>query len=229
MDLTSAPEMIFGIPGQVFLIFVSAFFYIFAVVLFWRQYHRSGDELLSAFLAFLSGMAVFHLVLGIGSYYKNESLILLGLLAALTGSTFTLKFSLSYFSKQWRSWFFYSTLAVVWTIFLVAILSGVAIPKILTATLWYMIFSTGFLVSFYVVARGFMSRDRSTKIKCVGGGIWMAVCFLAADATVLFAGISILGEALMSLAPVIIILSVYYGRRVERLADAASLTKYVSI
>lgn len=225
----TVPEFVLGIPGEVFLIFVSAFFYVVAVALFWQQYQRSKDELMAAFLAFLAGMAAFHLALGVGSYYQNNSLVLLGLFAALTGSTFTLKFVLARFKEGVRGVLFYVMLGLVWVAFIAALFLVVPVSFVLTATLWYMIMTTGIIVGMYVVVRGFRSKERPVQIKCVGGGLGMITCCLVADITVLTSGVSVLGEALMSIAPIMIIASVYYGRQVEKRQTLEQGTRYVSL
>lgn len=222
------PQFLFGIPGDVFLVFISAFFYIVSIFLL-RSYRQEYDELLNAFLAFMVGMAVFHIALGIGLYLNNSSIIYIGLFSALTGATFTLKFVLTHFSETKRAALFYICLAVVWTAFLGALVFSTSTATILLATFWYMIFTTGILVGIYIIFRGIISHDAPTRVKSIGGGLGMITCCLIADISAITAGVTILGELFMSVAPLIILGSIYYGRKLERVAERASDTRHVAL
>jgi uncharacterized membrane protein len=103
---------IFGLPGVVFWLWLSAFFYLLTMILFLKPLKKEKNELMLSFFAFLAGMAFFHVFLGAGFYLNNMLLIHLGAFAALTGATFTLKFPLIALAGPKRKPVFYLALAI---------------------------------------------------------------------------------------------------------------------
>lgn len=197
------------------LLFISAFFYILVIVILAIFFKQVRSELMTAFNAFLYSMAIFHVFMAVGMYINNTALIHIGIFAALTGSAFTLKFPLSSFSWRLRQIGFYSALLLAWGIALWSILFSVPIDLSLKLALFYMIIFTGG-AGFYTIWVGLRSRDLGVKIKCLGGGGGLVTCCFAADLLVVFQGVTIFGEFLMSVAPLIVLAGLILGRRFQR-------------
>lgn len=208
-------EIILGLPGDVFLLWLSASFYLVVILILLRSLHQVKNELMQAFNAFLYGMAAFHVFLGAGLYFNNSALIHFGAFAALTGSAFTLKFPLSSLSTLWQYLGFYLALAVAWGIILWALLFSVPIDLILKIVLAYMIIITGG-AGFYIIFVGIRSSDPAAKIKCLGGGLGMVACCFVADLLVFFRGVTMFGEFLMSVAPLIMLAGLFFGHRLQK-------------
>lgn len=200
------------------LLWVSASFYIVTILILWGAFSKVKNELMTAYHAFLYGMAFFHIFLGLGLYLNNPFFINLGVFAALTGSAFTTKFPLSSFSPNISKAGFYSTLFVAWLITIYMLLFPQQLDIMLKVVLGYMILVAGGS-GLYTMYVGFKASESSVKVKCVGGGLGIVTCCLLADLMVLFQGVTVLGEILMSIAPVIMLSSLLIGRRLQTDSD----------
>lgn len=208
-------DVILGLPGNVFLLWLSASFYVLVILILFRPLKQIKNELILAFNAFLYGMAIFHIFLGAGIFLNNTVLIHFGIFAALTGSAFTLKFPLSSFNNLWQNIGFYTALAAAWVIVLWALLFSIPTDLILKITLAYMIIVTGG-AGFYTIFVGIKSSDPAVKVKCIGGGLGMVTCCFFADLLVFFKGVTMFGEFLMSIAPLIVLAGLFFGRRLQK-------------
>lgn len=230
-NLGAPATIIFGLPGSVFFLWMSAIFFTITFLVFWKGYRGQGerDELTTAFTAFLLGMAIFHIILGAAELYKNEALILLAVLVAFIGSTYTLRFPLSTIKEPWRSWIFYSVFAGTLLYMIAAVIYSYPIDSVVKTVFWYMIIASGGVSGLYALKKGFEAKTQSVRIKCIGGGAGIITCCLVADLMVVFAGVTIIGEMLMSAAPVILLGSVIHGRRQEEKEQGLITNKNVAI
>lgn len=208
-------DVIFGLPGNVFLLWLSASFYISVIVILFKSLHQVKNELMLAFSAFLYGMAAFHIFLGVGLYLNNSALIHFGAFAALTGSAFTLKFPLSSLNTLRQYLGFYAALAIAWLIVLWSVLFSIPTDLLLKIVLAYMIIVTGG-AGFYIIFVGIKSVDPVAKVKCLGGGLGMVTCCFVADLLVFFKGVTMFGEFLMSAAPLIMLAGLFLGHRIQK-------------
>lgn len=207
-------QVIFGFPAVVFLLWLSAAFYFVTILLLWRPFSQEKSDLMIALNAFLYGMAFFHIFLGAGFYLNNLFLIHLGGFAALTGSAYTLKFPLSAFPQPWRQLGFYLALAVAWSIIVWLLIFTHPLSTMLSVILIYMIIVTG-IAGFYTAWIGIQAKESWVKIKCLGGGVGMLACCFIADLLVLLNGVTLLGEILMSVAPIILLAGLFLGHRLQ--------------
>lgn len=207
-------ELIFGLPAMVFLLWVSAVFYTVTIIILWRPFNQDRSDLMLALNAFLYGMAFFHIFLGAGFLFHNDILIQLGAFIAFTGSAFTLKFPLSSLRSPIKEMGFYLVLAVAWSLVAWLLITDQPIAKIVSTVLLYMIIVTGFS-GLYTIWIGFKAKDNGARVKCLGGGGGMVTCCLIADLLVLLNGVTLLGEILMSVAPVILLTSLFVGRKLQ--------------
>jgi len=221
--------LILGLPGSVFFLWMSALFFTVTFLVFWKRFRDERDALTGAFTAFLLGMAIFHIILGAAELYQNEALILLAILVAFIGSTYTLRFPLSELKEPWRSWIFYTVLAGTLIYMTAAILYSYPVGHVLTVVFWYMIIVSGGISGLYALKKGFEAKTQSARVKCIGGGAGIITCCLVADLMVIFAGVTIIGEVLMSVAPVILLGSVVHGRRCEAKEQEQLSNKNVAI
>jgi len=220
-------ETILGVPGAIFWLWFSAFFYSIAVLFFWNPLKKEKTELMYAFFAFLFGMAVFHILLGFGFLWNSHFLIILGAFAALTGTAYTLKFPLTALRNHLaRKILFYIALTIAWLI--VAWL--IIFPHMMETMFWlvfgYMILVSGGISGFYIVWTGFKLKERWLKIKCIGGGSAIITCCFVADLMFLLMGMSVLGEIFMALAPMILISSIYLGRYLQRRSENREILSF---
>lgn len=207
-------QTIFGFPATVLLLWLSAAFYIVTIVLLWKPFRRERNDLMVALNAFLYGMAFFHIFLGAGFYFNNLFLMHLGSFAALTGSAYTLKFPLSGLKQPFRQLGFYLALAIAWSLVVWLLISPHPLSAMISSVLVYMIIVTG-LAGIYTIWIGLRAKERWVKVKCLGGGAGMITCCLFADLLVLANGVTILGEILMSVAPVILLAGLFVGRKLQ--------------
>lgn len=216
--------MILGLPVPVFWLWFSAVVYVIAILLFLPALRREKSELMVAFFAFLAGMAIFHVFLGAGFYWNQLLLIHLGALAALTGAAYTIKFPLTALAESKRKPLFYLTLLIGWSIIAWMLIFPHQTQTMLWLVLGYMIIVSGGIAGGYILWKGFKAKESWGKVKCIGGGAGLITCCLAADLLVIFAGVSVLGEFLMALAPVILILAIYLGRYLQKVSESSQLS-----
>lgn len=198
-------KQIFGLHAEVFLLWLSAFFYIFVLVLTAKTFLRERNNLMTSFFAFLLGMAVFHILLGAGKQWNNLSLIHLGSLAAVTGAAFTLKLPLSFASGYLKKYGLYTALAIGWAIIIAMFFFAHSELVMISWVFGYMILVSGGIAGLYIFLVGLDAAERRTRILCMGGGLGLITCCFFADILVVLLGVTILGEILMSAAPLIIL------------------------
>ncbi len=212
-------ETILGLPGVVFWLWLSASFYLTAIIFFLGPLRKERSELMYALFAFLAGMATFHVFLGAGFYWNNLLIIHAGIFAALTGAAYTLKFPLASLSESKRKPLFYLALAIAWLIVVWLLIVPHTTETMLWLALGYMIVVSGGIAGLSIIWKGFQQKETWVKIKCVGSGTGIIICCLAADLLVLLGGVSVMGEILMAAAPVVLIFAVYTGRYLQKKAE----------
>ncbi|MDO8592208.1 MAG: hypothetical protein Q7R92_00375 [bacterium] len=218
-------QTIFGLPGEVFWLWFSAFFYIIAILFFLGPFRRErSSELMVAFFAFLAGMASFHILLGAGYYFNSLLLIHLGSFCALTGAAYTLKFPLTALRPNLRGPLFYSALIGGWLIIAWMLIFPHSTEVMLWLVFGYMILFSGGIAGLYIIWQGLKTKENWVRVKSIGGGVGIVTCCLAADLLVLIRGMSVLGELFMAIAPIILILSIYFGRYLKSRTPQAELS-----
>ena len=179
----------------------------------WR---REKSELMTAFLGFLGGMSLFHLVGGASMLWGNPLLMYVAAFAATTGSASVVKFPLlSIADRTLRKTLFYATLAIAWTLVLWLLVSGADPMTSMKAASIYMIIFSG-LSGAYMVWKGFLFKEPDAKIKCVGGGCSIWFCCFLTHLLVLTVGMVALAKLFMILTPVTLVLTVYVARTLSR-------------
>ena len=202
------------IPIQVLLLWISSLFFFLAAAVIWKPWLEEKNKLMSAFFVYLLGMAFFHLFLGLGFWKDNINLSHLGFLAAIFGSTYTLKIPFSRLGAKFEKYGF-------WFVFLIG-LAGIFWLFISRHSpsfmLWfgflYMIFTAGVISGPYFVWQGFKMNNLGLKIKAVGGGISIILFCLVADIFVLWGVSMYISEFFMTLSPIVLMTSVILGRKI---------------
>jgi len=212
------PQIILGLPMSVFWFWFSAAIYGVSIILIWKPLRKEKSELVYAFFAFLAGMALLHLFVGAGIYWKQMWLIHIGFLGGLVGAVYTLKFPLLALSEPKRKPLFYTALLAA----LLTVLWMFLFPHKGSTMIWvgyiFMIFTSGVIASSYIILWGIKSTGNEAKIKGIGGGIGMFTCCFLADILVLYTLffsthlLVVSGHFFMWLAPIIVIFFVYLGR-----------------
>lgn len=198
---------ILGLPVEVFLLSTSSIFFIVTIILLKLFFSKQQDELLTTFWVFLSGMALFHVFLAIGYYLNNILFIHIGSFFAVTGSALTLRFPLSATNPIFRNLVFIAVLLTGWSIIGWMLITPHESLVMLSLVFGYMIVVTGIIVGLYTLLVGIDAKEKSTKIRCIGGSLGIISCCLIADLFVLMAEVSFIGEILMSASPLIILAS----------------------
>lgn len=211
---------ILGLPYGVFLLWTSAFFFLAASIIILKPLFETRDKLSQAFFAWLLGMGLLHAFLGAGFLWSVTPLLHLGIFFGFTGSAYLFRIPLSGIIPRYERIGFYLVLLAGWII-----VTWMTIwPHLHTIELmlWllfgYMILVAGILPGFYLIWMGIKAKDKATKVKGIGGGIGIISCCLVADLLVLFVfmGVAFWSEFFMALAPIILIIAVLYGRRLEK-------------
>ena len=83
----------------------------------------------------------------------------------------------------------------------------------------YMIVVSGGIAGISIIWKGFQQKETWAKIKGIGGGAGIVVCCLAADLLILLRGVSVLGEVLMAIAPVILLVAIYFGKYLQKISE----------
>lgn len=206
------------LPDPVFWLWLSGItFLAMAIILLFGPLRKEKSELMYAFFGFLAGMACFHIFLGAGMYYDNLFLTYIGVLGALTGSAFVLKFPLTeILNKSLRNYLFYIALGIGCLLVLLMILNSYGHEKAMFIASVYMIVVSGAIGGFYIVWKGLHLKEPAMKIKCVGGGCSIVFCCLITHLIVITIGMTLLAKFFMVLTPIVLIFAVYLSRAVEQ-------------
>lgn len=211
---------ILGLPSGVFLLWVSSFFFLISSIIILKPLFEKKDKLTTAFFVWLLGMGLLHLFLGLGILLDITTLLHLGVFFGLTGSAYLIRIPFSGLIPRYEKTGFYLVLLAGWIIVAWMFLwpHVHSIELMLRLLFGYMILVAGILPGPYLIWMGIKSKIRAVRTKAVGGGIGIISCCLVADLFVLVAymGVAILPEFLMTIAPIILIASVLYGRKIEK-------------
>lgn len=211
---------ILGLPSGVFLLWVSSFFFLISSVIILKPLFEKRDKLTTAFFVWLLGMGLLHLFLGLGILLNITPLLHLGVFFGLTGSAYLIRIPFSGLISRYEKTGFYLVLLAGWAIVVWMFLwPHVHTMELMLRLLFgYMILVAGILPGPYLIWMGIKSRNKAAKIKAIGGGAGIISCCLVADLFVLFTymGVAILPEFLMTMAPVILITAVLWGRKIEK-------------
>lgn len=211
-------KMIYHVPEPVFWLWLSGVvFLIMGILLIVGPYRKERTDLMNAFLGFLLGMGVFHILGGAAMLYMVPALMYIASIAAITGSAFVLKFPLnSIVNEEKRNTLFYVALLIGWGLIGYLLLNNATMDLVMNAAAIYMIVSSGLISGFYMIAHGFRINDPATKIKCIGGGCSIVFCCFVTHIIVLLAGLTIFAKVFMVLTPITLALSVVLARRFVR-------------
>ena len=203
----------FDVPSDIFWMLLSGLSYGLMTVIFLAgPYRKNKDELMGAFLGFLAGMTLFHGVGGISMLIGSPLLMNLAAFGAITGSAFVLKFPLaSLFSRQKKQALFFSALIIGYLLVAWMFLGRLDPMQSMRLAAIYMIVFSGAISATYIIWRGFHLKDASLKVKCIGGGCSILSCCFFAHVIVLAVGITTLVKFFIVLAPITLILSLFFG------------------
>ena len=209
-------ELFLNLPNEVFWLWLSgATFLVMTLVFLLGPWRREKSELMGAFLGFLGGMSLFPLLRGASMLWENPFLMYLAAFAATTGSAFVVKFPLlSIANIKLRKIFFYAALTIAWILVLWLLVSGADPMVSMKAASVYMIVFSG-LSGAYMVWKGFLFKEPTTKIKCLGGGCSIWFCCFLTHSLVLTVGMIALAKLFMILTPITLVFTVFIARRLS--------------
>ncbi|MDO8561699.1 MAG: hypothetical protein Q7S05_02630 [bacterium] len=213
------PLTILGLPYGVFLLLVSATFYFISSILILRPLFETKEQLIQSFFAWLFGMGLLHFFLAAGFFWDVNALLYIGMFGALTGSAYLLRIPLRGLWPRHETVVFYTVLLAGWFIIAWMLLaSNYSLELMLNIMFGYMILVGGILPGPYLIWIGLKSENRAMKVKGIGGGIGVILCCLLADSLVLFVymNVSFWTEFFMTIAPIVLISAVFYGRQLEK-------------
>lgn len=214
------PLTILGLPYGVFLLWMSAFFFLISSIIILKPLAETKEKLIQAFFAWLLGMGLLHLFLGAGFLWNITVLLHIGIFFGYTGSAYLLRIPLRGLIPRHEKVIFYTVLLIGWLI--VAWMTVWPHLHTVKLMLWflfgYMILVAGILPAFYLIWMGVKAKSKAVKVKGIGGGMGIISCCLLADLLVIFVFMSVAlwSEFFMALAPVILIAAVLYGRSLEK-------------
>lgn len=211
-------SFISSLPTPIFWLWFSGLLFSLMTVLFFLvSYQKQKNELMTAFLGFLVGMASFHVLGGASMYWENPLLMYLGSLGAVTGSAFVFKFPLtSAVNKRVQQRLFFLVLVTGWLLVLAMLITNV---DTITSMAWasiYMIMFSGSISGTYIIWKGFRLNDPDLKIKCIGGGCSIWFCCFLTHVIVLTIGMTGLAKFFMVMTPITLVASVFVGAQLSK-------------
>lgn len=209
---------ILALPSGVFLLWISAFFFLVSSIIILKPLFETKEKLIQAFFAWLLGMGFLHIFMGAGFLWNMTILLHVGIFFGYTGSAYLLRIPLRGLFPRYEKVVFYIVLFIGWLIVAGMIVWPHSVKLMLWLLFSYMILVAGILPSFYLIWRGIKAKNKAVKAKGIGGGMGIFSCCLLADILVLsvFMNVAFWSEFFMALAPVILIIAVLYGRRLEK-------------
>jgi len=216
--------MILGLPDPVFLLWLSAFFYMIAILFLLKTFLKENTKLLDAFYVYLEGMFLMHVFFGMALFVPSaaEALYLFGFIGAVVGSAFSTRFFLYSEFPNHEKKLFYSILALGFVMLVYPVAIGEIATIGLTMTMLYLIAFTGISSSMYLVYISDREVDHGSKIKSLGSGLGMFLSSGVASTVILFGGLTAhitlfertfyIPQFFMVLSPIIILASIVCGR-----------------
>lgn len=209
------------VPLPLVIELLAALLYLAGAAVFFVVSSREHNALSDAFLAFLASTAAALGLVGLGQYAEADLLSLLGTFAVLTGSCFMLKLPLTALPKNLRNAAFFSCLVASWLILAWAMVTQVGRQLLPYVTLVYLIGVNGIVVGLTMIGIGLKSRMPWVKIKAIGGGVGVVTSSLAVYLANAPGTPRTLGMLLQFGSPVIILLAIVWGRRLQSRAAEA--------
>src|SRR3989338_1444849 len=209
------PEIIFGLPTAIALMYGAAFFYLLGIIATWKSYRAESNEIMGAFMAFLFSMGLALFLMGSAEYLAQPMLGAAGTLAILIGSVIMLRFPLSLARQPLQSFLFYVSMIVAIAFFVVMMATRVGQEYMMPMIMWFMIVVNGIVVSFFVIYAGLKAKERWFKVKAIGGGTGIAACCLASHVAMMI-GTPLISAMLQFAAPIIIAVSIQLGKFLQR-------------
>jgi len=211
------------LPLSIALTFTAALLYLISAVIFFVAAGRERNELTVAFLAFLSSMAIYLALLGMGQYTRAAILTYLGVFAVFTGSCVMLRLPLAALPQPLRNLLFSGSLLVSWSLLAWLMLTPIGRQLLLPVTGLYMVAINGGITGLYLLGVGLKSKTPWVKVKATGGGLGIASCCVAAHLAGV-AGAPLLVSAFFQIfSPIIILLAIFSGRRIQRQSERGSV------
>lgn len=206
--------MFLGFPLEVVLIVTSGIFYFICGLVVWESYKKDRTELIGALLAFLFYQALAMLFMGLEMITMNMVYSILAGLSVMIGSIFMLKFPFSFLPKATRKIVFYLSIIIVLAVFIWFMLTPERKMMFMNFSIWYDIIINGIAVGVLALLFGLYTKEQAVKIKAVGGGAGIASCCVVANVATI-SGAVILSSVFQFLAPVIILIAIFSGRRAQ--------------
>ncbi len=220
--------LILGLPNPVFFLWLSAFFYMIAILFLLKRFLKENTKLLDAFYIYLEGMFLMHVFFGMALFVPSAAnvMYLFGFVSVVIGSAFSTRFLLYSEFPNYEKKLFYAILAIG----LIILAYPVAIDGIstvgMTLAMLYLIVFTGVSSSMYLVYVSDREVDMGSKIKGLGGGIGMFLSSGVASTAILFGGLTAqitlferifhIPQFFMALSPIVILASIILGRYADK-------------
>ncbi len=195
------------------LMIISGVVYLVCGLFLWKKVKREQNELLSALFAFLMYQAVSMFFMGINWQTGSMTPFYVASLAVFIGSAHMLKFPFSHFSSSVRNVVFYLSIAATIGLFAWFMLDPVRQMAIYNFTFWYDIVVNGLVVGGSILLFGLAAKERTIRMKSLGGGAGVVSCCVVANAAII-GGAVLTSSVFQFLAPVLILgtLALYKNR-----------------
>ena len=213
--------IVLGFPLIVFLLLLSGIFYLICAAFVWRPFRQEKNELIGALFAFLVYQAISMFFMGLDMQYMGNFYGAIASLAVFIGSAYMLKFPLSSFSEKTRRISFLLILIVALGIFAWFMQTPERQRSLIHFTLWYDLVINGVIVGGFILALSLKKTQGLLRVKALGGGTGVISCCVVANATML-GGALLTSSVFQFLAPVLIVGSMAYARRKQKLSESSA-------
>lgn len=211
-------ETLKDLESPVFWLLISGFIFLtMTIIVLLGYYLRQKDDLMTAFLGFLAGMSAFHILGGFAMFYENPILMYLASFGAMTGSAFVMKFPLTaIMDKKIRQTLFMGSLAIAWILVIWMFAAAQDPMTSMKIASVYMIVFSGAISGTYIIWRGLHLKERSVKVKCIGGGCSLWLCCFLTHLIVITIGMTALAKLFMVMTPITLSISVIVARMMSK-------------
>ncbi len=211
MPMMKGP-MVWGIGMGAFLMMLSGIVYLVCALFLWKTVRREKNELLNALFAFLMYQAVGMFFMGLNWHTMNAAQGYIASLAVFIGSAYMLKFPFASFSASVRKVVFYLSIAVAIGLFAWFMTTPARQMALMHFTVWYDIIVNGLVVGGSIILFGLAAKERSARMKSLGGGAGVVSCCVVANAAMI-GGALVTSSVFQFLAPVLILSTLALNQR----------------
>ena len=215
MMMEMSGSMLMGLPLEIALMLASGVFYVICAALIWKPFQHERNELIGALFAFLLYQAIAMTLMGMEMLTHVMMYSTIGSLAILIGSVYMLKFPFSYFSLGVRKILFVLSMLAAFALFAWFVSSPEREMELMHFILWYDLVINGLIVGLFMISAGLRSPLGWFKAKAIGGGAGVTTCCVAANAAMI-SGAFIMSSVFQFIAPVLIVVSLAAGRKLQQ-------------